>query len=81
MMDQFPICAQSLPVDPGHIRYLPCKNIKIYPEKCDEREFLFGVEVATNPELLVWVAGVNHNFIVFCPQGSHQLVVHLLIGG
>jgi hypothetical protein len=65
--------------DPEHIRYLPCKDIKIVPEKSDECEFLFMVEVVADLELLVWVVGVHCNLLVFCFQDSLQLVLHLLI--
>jgi hypothetical protein len=67
--------------DPEHIRYLPCKDIKIVPEKSDECEFLFMVEVVADLELLVWVVGVHRNLLVFCFQDSLQLVLHLLING
>jgi hypothetical protein len=65
--------------DPRHIRYLTCKGIKIVLEKSDEHEFLFGVEVVTDLELLVRVAGVNHNLLVFCPHVSLHLIVRLRI--
>jgi hypothetical protein len=32
-----------LPRDPGHLRWLPCKHIRVSPEEGDEREFLFAV--------------------------------------
>jgi hypothetical protein len=47
----------------------------------EEREFLFGVEVVIDPELLIWVVGVQCNLLVFCPQGSLQFSVYLLIDG
>jgi hypothetical protein len=59
-----------LPRDPGNIRYLPCKDIKIVPEKSDECEFLFGIEVVANPELLVRVVGVHCNLLVLSSHGS-----------
>jgi hypothetical protein len=68
-----------LPRDPGYIRYLPCKDIKIVPEKSDESEFLFGTEAVADPELLVCVAGVHYNLLIFYPQDSLQLTVRLLI--
>jgi hypothetical protein len=34
-----------LPRDPGHLRWLPCKHIRVSPEEGDEREFLFAVQV------------------------------------
>jgi hypothetical protein len=42
-----------LPRDPMNIQYLPCKDIKIVPEKSDESKFLFWVEDVTDSELLV----------------------------
>jgi hypothetical protein len=65
--------------DPGHIRYIPCKDIKIVPKKSDECEFLFGIQVVVDPELLVRIIGVHYDLLVFCLQGSLQLVVRLLI--
>jgi hypothetical protein len=50
-------------------------------EKSDEHEFLFGIEVVTDPELLICVVGIHCNRLVFCFQGSLQLIVHHLIGG
>jgi hypothetical protein len=70
-----------LPRDLGHIRYLSCKDIKIVLEKSDEHEFLFGVEVVTDPEILVWVVGIHYDLLVFCLQGSLQLIICLLING
>jgi hypothetical protein len=70
-----------LPRDPKHIQNLPCKDIKIVLEKSDESEFLFGVKVVADPELLVRVAGIHYNLLVFYLQGSLQLIVRLLIGG
>jgi hypothetical protein len=66
-----------LPRDPRHIWYLPCEDIKIVLEKSDEREFLFGIEAYTNPELLVRVAGVSQDLLVVSPL---LLIVHQLIG-
>src|SRR5581483_1622353 len=37
-----------LPRDPGHVGWLPCKNVDICPEESDELEFLFGVEAPTD---------------------------------
>jgi hypothetical protein len=34
-----------LPRDLGHLRWLPCKHIRISPEEGDEREFLFAVQI------------------------------------
>jgi hypothetical protein len=68
-----------LPRDPGHIIYLSCKDIKIAPEKSDEREFQFGVDVVTDLELLVQVATVNYNLLVFYPHDSLHLIVCPLI--
>ena len=34
-----------LPRDPGHLRWLPCKHIRVSPEEGDEREFLFVTQV------------------------------------
>jgi hypothetical protein len=34
-----------LPRDPGHLRWLPCKHIRVSPEEGDEREFLFAVQI------------------------------------
>jgi hypothetical protein len=48
-----------IPRDPGHIHYFPCENIKIFPEKTDEREFLFGVELWVNLELLLRISGIG----------------------
>jgi hypothetical protein len=53
-----------IPRDPGHIHYFPCENIKIFPEKTDEREFLFGVELWVNLELLLRISGIGQNFLV-----------------
>jgi hypothetical protein len=35
----------NLPRDPSHLRRLPGKHVNISPEKNDEREFLFAVQV------------------------------------
>jgi hypothetical protein len=35
----------NLPRDPSHLRWLPGKHVNISPEKNDEREFLFAVQV------------------------------------
>jgi hypothetical protein len=56
-----------LPRDPGHIRYLPCKDNEIVPEKSDEHEFLFGTQAFADPVLLVCVVWVNRNFLVVDP--------------
>jgi hypothetical protein len=53
-------------------RHLDC------PKESDECEFLFGIEAHADPELLVWIAGVNHGLFVICPL---LLVIHQLIGG
>jgi hypothetical protein len=58
------------------------QNIEIFLEKCDECEFLFGVELQADLELLVWVIGVIQDLLValvLCY--SLLLVVHLPIGG
>jgi hypothetical protein len=34
-----------LPRDPGHLRWLPCKHIRVSLEEGDEREFLFAVQI------------------------------------
>jgi hypothetical protein len=34
-----------LPRDPGHLRWLPCKHIRVSPEEGDEHEFLFAVQI------------------------------------
>jgi hypothetical protein len=34
-----------LPRDPGHLRWLPCKHIRVSPDEGDEREFLFAVQI------------------------------------
>jgi hypothetical protein len=31
--------------DPGHLRWLPCKHIRVSPEEGDEHEFLFAVQI------------------------------------
>jgi hypothetical protein len=68
--------------DPGHIRYFPCENIKIFLERSDEHEFLFGVELQANLELLIRIIGVSQNlFIIFILRCSLLLVVHLVIDG
>jgi hypothetical protein len=58
-MDQFLTCTQSPPWDPEHIQYFPCKNVEIFLEKSDEREFLFGVKLRANLELLVGITGIS----------------------
>ena len=37
-----------IPGDPGHVGWLPCKDIDIIPEECDEREFLFLHQAPAN---------------------------------
>jgi hypothetical protein len=65
-----------LPGDIGHIRYLSCKDIQIFPEKSDEHKFLFGLKAYADLELLVWVARVDWDFVVI----SLLLQIHRLIG-
>jgi hypothetical protein len=40
------------------------------PEKSDEREFLFGIELCTDLELLVRVAGVSQDLLIVGPPSS-----------
>jgi hypothetical protein len=67
-----------LPRDLEHIFYLPCKDIQIFSEKSDKREFLFSLEACANPELLVQVAGVDWDFFVI---SLLLLQIRRLIGG
>jgi hypothetical protein len=70
-----------LPGDPKQIRYFPCENIEIVPEKSEEHEFLFGVEIQADLEILVRIVGIDQNLLVFSYRSSLQLVVCPLIGG
>jgi hypothetical protein len=53
--------------DSGHIWYLPCKNIQIFSEKSDEGEFLFGLKLCVETELLISVIGVYRYFLISPP--------------
>jgi hypothetical protein len=64
--------------DLGHIRYLSCEDIKIFPEKSDEHEFLFRIQLRTDTKLLVGVVGVHRNLLI-C--GSLFILGRQLIGG
>jgi hypothetical protein len=37
-----------LPGDPRHLRWLPCEHVGICLEECDEREFLFFLQITRN---------------------------------
>jgi hypothetical protein len=67
-----------LPRDLEHIRYLSCEDIQIFPEKSDEREFLFDFQVCVDPKLLVQVDGVDWDFLFTSPL---LLPVRWLISG
>jgi hypothetical protein len=51
----------------GHIWYLPCEDIDIFPEKGDKREFLFGFKLCAEMKLLISVIGVYRYFLVSAP--------------
>jgi hypothetical protein len=77
MMDQYLTCAQSHPW--GSRTYL-ISVIRRHPDflrESDEREFLFGPKACADPELFVWVAGVDWDFLVI----SLLLSIRQLIGG
>jgi hypothetical protein len=57
---------------------IPCEDIKIFLEKSDECEFLFGVKTYADAKLLVQVIEANWDFFVY---NVLVLVVPLLIGG
>jgi hypothetical protein len=50
---------------------LSCEDIQIFPEKSDERKYLFGLKACADPELLVRVAGIGWDF--FCHQPTSSL--------
>jgi hypothetical protein len=39
------IVLNHIPRDPSHLQWLPGKYVDISPEECDEREFLFVVQI------------------------------------
>jgi hypothetical protein len=43
---------------------MSCEDIQIFPEKSDEREFLFVIELCAETKLLVDVNEVHRNFLV-----------------
>jgi hypothetical protein len=42
------VVLDHLPGDPRHLRRLPCKHVGICLEECDEREFLFLLQITRN---------------------------------
>jgi hypothetical protein len=38
-----------------HVRRFPCKNVPILMDELDERDFLFGIHIRPNGELLGWI--------------------------
>jgi hypothetical protein len=55
---------------------MPREDIQIFSEKSDEREFLFGLKLCVETELLISVIGVYRYFLV---SGPLLLVIHRLI--
>jgi hypothetical protein len=56
------------------------RHIEVFPEKSDEHEFLFGVELWADLELLLRIIGVNQNFhAILILRYPLILIVHLLI--
>jgi hypothetical protein len=50
----------NLPRDPGHLRWLSCKHIRVSPEESDEREFLFAIQITRDTGSLSSI-GPNRN--------------------
>jgi hypothetical protein len=55
---------------------MSCEGIQIFPEKSDEREFLFVLELCAEAKLLIRVIGVHSYFLVSSP---FLIFIHRLI--
>jgi hypothetical protein len=53
----------QLPGDSRHIRWTPCEDVSVFPEEAGEREFLFGVEVSPDDDILGCVGQAEANLL------------------
>jgi hypothetical protein len=42
----------AIPWDTGHVGWTPCEDISVIPQETGKREFLFGVEIGPNDDIL-----------------------------
>jgi hypothetical protein len=84
-MDQYLTCAQSHPWGSRACLISDMRRHPDFLEKSDEREFLFGLQCCADPELLIWVVGVEWDFLIISLLlllllHDRQLIGGLLVG-
>jgi hypothetical protein len=59
----FKCVLSQLPRDTGHVERAPCEGVSFVPVETGEREFLFGVEVGPDENILGCIRHAEENLL------------------